>query len=279
MKIYGRSVMSDFIPKLRASVSDVWIPQYARAVQAELKKQAAEAAQIHEDGGLISERAEVWNLDMIAVQQPIALAMEIDGYRLTETEFGKTGYCWRHATDHILDISKKVFSKAETLDFGFDSDELLARRMEPDVNEFVTTRTKSVTGTSLDRMSNILDEARGAGLTIIEQARALEEGMLGQSRSRSELIARTATIWNYNHAAKFGYIDAGLIEVAWLVTDDDLLCEFCLPMEGEVADMNANYREANTIVPGDEGGSLKLGFEVEHPPLHPRCRCAIIGVL
>jgi hypothetical protein len=50
-------------------------------------------------------------------------------------------------------------------------------------------------------------------------------------------------------------------------------------MEAEVADMNAEYRAAGAIVPGDEGGSLKLGFEVEHPPLHPRCRCAIIGVL
>ncbi len=271
--------MSDFIPKLRASVSDVWIPQYLKAVQVELKREAEEAAKIHAANGVISNQAEAWNAEMIKVQQPIALAMQIDGYHLTESEFGKTGYCWRHATSHISSIDKKVSGKAETLDLGFDSDELLARKLEPDVNDFVTTRTRSVTGTTLDRMAQIIDDAREAGLTIIQQVRALEEGMVVQSRARAELIARTATIWNYNHAAKAGYTDAGLSEVAWLVTDDDLLCEFCLPMEGEVADMNANYREANAIVPGAEGGSLRLGFEVEHPPLHPRCRCAIIGVL
>lgn len=279
MKIHGKSIMSDFIPSMRASISDVWIPQYRRAVQEELKREAAQAAQTHEDNGVISEHAEAWNVEMIKIQQPIALAMQIDGYRLTESEFGKTGYCWRHSLDHIIEIGEKVSAKAEELELGFDADDLLARKLEPDVNEFVTSRTRSVTGTSLDRMATIVDASREAGLTIIEQANALQEGMIGQSRARSELIAQTATIWNYNHAAQFGYTDAGLVEKAWLVTDDDRLCEFCRPMEAEVADMAADFRSAQAIVPGDEGGSLKLGFEVEHPPLHPRCRCAIIGVI
>jgi len=85
-------------------------------------------------------------------------------------------------------------------------------------------------------------------------------------RERSEMIARTETMYALNTGAQAGYIQAvkagelppnAMLE--WITTPDERTCPKCLPMNGKTKPIGANTTFSN--------GSVG-------PPLHPRCRCS-----
>jgi SPP1 gp7 family putative phage head morphogenesis protein len=88
------------------------------------------------------------------------------------------------------------------------------------------------------------------------------------ARLRAETIARTETIrastdgqlalWRAARAD--GLIDTGARK-RWSVTQDDRLCPRCAPLNGVEVALDAAF----------PGG-------VQGPPLHPRCRCAVVLV-
>ena len=69
---------------------------------------------------------------------------------------------------------------------------------------------------------------------------------------RATLIARTEVMKAVNQGAAERYKEAG-VQMEWLTTHDELLCEECAARDGEVV-------------------------TTDLPPLHPRCRCCVIPV-
>lgn len=88
-------------------------------------------------------------------------------------------------------------------------------------------------------------------------------------RQRSENIARTETLRAANAGQELLWLQAaeeGLINEArtlkeWIVTPDDRLCEFCEPLDGQTQPLDGFF-------------TSEIG-NVEVPPLHPQCRCAM----
>jgi hypothetical protein len=140
---------------------------------------------------------------------------------------------------------------------------------------------------------------------------------------RAETIARTETIRGTMSAqvaqwrgqANVGLLQADRTKMVWKVTDDDRLCPYCAPMDGQVVDLFDDEFESRTkgfpdgfragveaaprrtlrpdpySQPRDrlgryisrivKGNSVTVmppnrWKAVAHPPLHPQCRCTLI---
>ena len=258
------------LPALRASLSDVWVPKYRQAVQLLLKQHAREAAVFVRDGAELDSMRETWEQKLVAAQWPIAVAMAQEGYTLAEGELGKTS---------ALDALYAKAVEEVVIGFGPETEELLIRKMQPNVMGWLESRTKSMVGHELDYMSSVVHTAMADGETVGGIARALQTTMLQQSRWRAERIARSATIWNYNEGAEQFYADSGVAVEEWLVTQDDMLCEFCTQMDGIQIPIEDTFFGPGTTLESRGGGAMNFEFAVEHPPLHPNCRCALVPVL
>lgn len=77
--------------------------------------------------------------------------------------------------------------------------------------------------------------------------------------SRAEKIARTEIMNAVNESAKGRYKLSGVEKVEWLTAQDDRVCHICLPLDGQIFDIDD--------LP--EGG----------PPAHVNCRCTTLPVL
>jgi SPP1 gp7 family putative phage head morphogenesis protein len=103
----------------------------------------------------------------------------------------------------------------------------------------------------------------------------------GMEKYRAERIARSEVIRASNFAAQEAYRQSGVVnEVEWLATDDDRLCEFCAPLSGEHIALGDTFFDKGDSYRGSDGGMLDLNYEdIEHPPLHVNCRCALIPII
>jgi len=248
-----------YYAEFRSEISDTWLPKYKAAVQKELARQAREVvAAVAEDAPLESLQGE-WAERLFQVQRPMAIEMAVEGYQLAEAEFGKTG--------GVAAIQAK---QAETI-AAFDRAELLATHLAPDVDRWLRTVTTKMSDTTLTEAVMQVDRAREAALTGAELSRTLRTALVARSKTRADLVARSATIWNYNQGAKMLYQDEGVAVLEWLVTQDDVLCEFCEPFDGRQIEITGSFVAGGETVPGSRGGSLTPALGVEHPPLHPNC--------
>jgi hypothetical protein len=130
-----------------------------------------------------------------------------------------------------------------------------------------------------ERAFSYWDEDLQRGLTPREIARAIEDEGLALTRSRSELLARTTTQWCYNEGAHQQYIDLGVASEIWMVTDDDVLCDWCSAMDGVKVPTEEAFFSAGSrfeVESEDKVRALEFPFDVQHPPLHPYCRCVVI---
>lgn len=110
-----------------------------------------------------------------------------------------------------------------------------------------------------------------SGLALDKVNARLDRYVEKQIRQRAETIARTETMAALNDGALEGYRQAreeGLLGSdamkEWIITPDELLCPDCAPMEGVKVPLADLFDTPAGSVPG--------------PPLHPRCRCAVVAV-
>jgi len=97
-----------------------------------------------------------------------------------------------------------------------------------------------------------------------------------QLRFRSEMIARTETIRSSNmgqqaiweQAAERGLIDENVAVRRWVVTEDDRLCDFCRPMDGQTVPLRGQFQSGIVEL---KAGGLRSFDPTLTPPLHPQC--------
>lgn len=256
-----------YYAEFRAQISDTWLPKYTAAAGKELVREANEVvAAVAEDAPFENLTAQ-WTERMIAATRPLAIAMAVEGYQLAEAEFGKRAGL------------AGLAAKQTEIIAAFDRAELLANHLAPDVDRWLRAVTTRMSDTTLTQAVIEVDRARKAGLTGAQLSRTLRTALVARSKVRSDLIARSATIWNYNEGAKILYRDEGVAVLEWLVTQDDVLCEFCEPFDGRQIEITGSFAQAGETVPGNAGGAITPFLAVEHPPLHVNCRCAVVPVV
>lgn len=101
-------------------------------------------------------------------------------------------------------------------------------------------------------------------------------------RHRAITIARTETMHASNLGQKVawqqmaadGLLDTTRFRQQWLATDDDRLCPFCAPMDGQTVGLDEQFVSSQKGVLPSERVPYE-GTAVEVPPLHVSCRCVL----
>ncbi|MBQ9611530.1 MAG: hypothetical protein IJV14_02930 [Lachnospiraceae bacterium] len=120
------------------------------------------------------------------------------------------------------------------------------------------------------------DHPRMTDESIERKARAIA-GRYAQSQqmTRAETIARTEVAFAYNQGNDTAIRQAmsqGLVPImrkVWSTADDGHVCPACEDLEGTEIDMDSEFKV--TV-----GKKVKRTLSVSIPPLHPRCKCAVM---
>jgi SPP1 gp7 family putative phage head morphogenesis protein len=116
-------------------------------------------------------------------------------------------------------------------------------------------RIRGVSDTMRDNVQRIVGHGTDTGQSIAEIAKGLREYGVTDSRSRSEMLARTESATAYNRGATLAYRDAGIERVRVMDGDED---EACAAADGQIWTVD----EAE-----------------ENPIAHPNCTRAFIPVV
>lgn len=95
-------------------------------------------------------------------------------------------------------------------------------------------------------------------------------------------IARTETIWAHNEGAQMGWAEGGVTKKQWVSSGDPRSCAYCTSMNGKIVDVEGSYFRKGDNMRNPEQGNQSLSFNydgIEHPPLHPNCRCTIVPII
>lgn len=96
--------------------------------------------------------------------------------------------------------------------------------------------------------------------------------------SKMTRLVRTETLKASNEATLYGYQQLGITEKEWF--NNPGACDYCKSVE----DMGATaigdvFLEKGESLTDSEGNERVFDYEsVEHPPLHPNCRCVLLPV-
>jgi len=237
-----------------------WERRYRIVVRKELRLEMREAAARVDAGSPYQDLRPRWQERLAKVQRPIAVEVAAAGYKTTEDMFGpgKSG-------------AALLEGKQVVPGFG-ERGEMIAAKVRPNVDRWLTSTTKAMSQTTLDRVTVIVDRGRMENKTVGEIAMDIRTQTPEYTKHRGELIARSATIWNLNEGVELAYGDMGIKAKEWLTTKDELTCPWCRPMDGTRIAVGKAYFEAGAELIGDEGKPLVMGGQnINHPPLHPQC--------
>lgn len=120
------------------------------------------------------------------------------------------------------------------------------------------------------------DHPRMTDESIERKARAIA-GRYAQSQqmTRAETIARTEVAFAYNQGNDTAIRQAmsqGLVPImrkVWSTADDGHVCPACEDLEGTEIDMDSEFKV--TV-----GKKVKRTLSCSIPPMHPRCKCAVM---
>jgi SPP1 gp7 family putative phage head morphogenesis protein len=254
----------------RASYADAWFANYRRALRAVLRHCVREAVQyVHVFGAL--------DTDALIPRWADRLAREMERWLRVLSQAGYDLAGGEHKTGG----RGNLHAKAETVTIGRRgrqdrADAFLLRQTFPGIREWVQQTSLASSRSLARRLEQIWADAiasrdpeTGEAWTPREIADAILERGLAAQDSRAEMLARTGTIYAVNEGAMERYRDDGFSYLEWFVTEDDATCELCKLLDGKIVRIGDSFASVVDIA---------RPFEVRHPPLHPNCRCVVLGV-
>jgi len=198
----------------------------------------------------------------------------------------------RRAVDHgyqygMQTLSRVVGSPA-VAEIGMKAPEL-AQYAETATVTLSQTAASGINQRTQVRVAEILGDGIQSGETtsqLIRRVRdwATKEGDGSRAmRSRAETIARTEAARAASASTENAWRSTGLVKgKRWLLAPDP--CEFCeaaAAMYGQDGvGIEQSFFPVGSELKGADGGTMMLDYaDVSGPPLHPRCRCAMVPVL
>lgn len=139
----------------------------------------------------------------------------------------------------------------------------------------------SISDTIYEDLREKLMEAVAEGMSIPKIRDMVSEVFGNISRNRAELIARTEVLKASNRGIMEGMIQSRVVESKeWMTTEDDRTCEECMLMDGKEMGLEEPFFEQGEEHQFESGKTMSFDYEdIDHPPLHPDCRCTIIAIL
>lgn len=129
------------------------------------------------------------------------------------------------------------------------------------LEEFGLERVTGLQETTIDLLRTVIADGIESGDHPDVIARNIRARISDMSKERAETIARTETAFAYSHAAIESYRRNGVTHKIWLTAEDAKVDPPC-----------PSYEDRGSIPIGEA-----FGGDDQHPPAHPRCRCAILA--
>lgn len=147
--------------------------------------------------------------------------------------------------------------------------------MQKRVRELMDLTGESYTDTTIKLLDKHLQKGIDKGESLPNLTKRVNDVFDFTEKFRAERVARSVVFGVANTAARGAYKQSGVVStVKWHTAEDELVCEFCGPMQGKVIDVDGEFFGKGDTVRGSGGGKLDLDFmDVEDPPLHANCRC------
>ena len=149
------------------------------------------------------------------------------------------------------------------------------KKLQKRLREMIDLTGEKYTETTIKLLNKKLGKAveEGAGM---DQLTEIVGQVFDFSESfRAARVARSAVFGVANAAAREAYKQSGVVKtVKWHTAEDELVCEYCGPLNGKEIAIDEVFFEKGDTLTGRDGGSLDLDFaDVEDPPVHANCRC------
>ena len=152
------------------------------------------------------------------------------------------------------------------------------------------TGLRGVQQTTAQALSDTLAEGIREGESIAKLTRRVQAAYDGESEAgvpmsvaRARTIARTETARAQDGGTIAGWAASGVVEgKRWLLSPT--ACEFCETAAREYANkatpLGQSFYTMGDTIRGTDGGLMQLDFaDVDGPPLHPNCLCAVLPVV
>lgn len=291
----------------RALRADRWVPRYARALRRALNKQSdAFAAEVARDE---EPRPQVlrWATELENEKKRWVYAMVLEGFEIASAEVGgKTAPTWKAKQDEVR-IAGRRGRTGKPVDVTQRGGEFLTRADFNEIDDWVETTSLAETKTQANRLASVWksavasrDPKTGAAWTVKQISQQIQAQFRRRvNPARADMLARTGSIWAMNEGAQQRYHVAGVRLVEWDATIDAVTCPWCQGMDGKIVRTKDPFWRAGSEYavrvptgktddvdakvargkPATTRRVLRLPFEVQHPPLHPSCRCALLPVI
>jgi hypothetical protein len=135
--------------------------------------------------------------------------------------------------------------------------------------------SKSYTETTLALLKHSISVGLEEGTGFDAVASKVKEVYEFSDDARALSVARTETFRAANMANKDAWKSTGrVVTIKWYTAEDELVCEYCGPMNGKTVGIEENFFDKGDSVRGADGGVMDLSYaNVEAGALHPNCRC------
>lgn len=157
---------------------------------------------------------------------------------------------------------------------------------DPEVLEAIDGMTykfaENINENTEEALRDELYEAQEAGETIDQITGRIEELYADWQGYRAERIARTESARAYTMGHIEAWRSTGVVnKMQWTSSPD--ACPFCLDMNGETVALDDTFFDEGDEQEVEWNGKIATLSQdygdVQGPPLHPNCRCALVGVL
>lgn len=172
----------------------------------------------------------------------------------------------------MKEAARFAFDLADDPDRELEMNERMRRYIQDRIDRF-TTDTNDETAMLIGKT---IAEGVANGESVAKLRKRIEEVYEQANRVRATMIARTETLAASNEAANEAYRQSPMVtRKEWSVEAD--ACPFCQTFAGKVIGLNEEFVKVGDTIKDKEGNELHVDYEnVQHPPLHPNCKCAII---
>lgn len=156
----------------------------------------------------------------------------------------------------------------------FDTDD---ERLAKEVNDTSLAMAQSYTNTTAEKLTIELNQGLADGDSLVELTERVQNVMDFRTAVGAVQTAQTEAFHIANEASNVAYIQSGVVKSKkWYTAQDERVCEFCGPMHEKTVEVTKSFFKKGEKVEGRDGGELFTDYRsVEHPPLHPSCRCQI----
>jgi HK97 family phage portal protein len=170
---------------------------------------------------------------------------------------------------------------AKLLDREFDGTNLEVLKF---LEDYVPKFTEKLTSTTRKDLQAVLLKAQLEGWSVPKLKDELKRVFNNYADNRVEMIARSEVVRSSNAGAKMSYKDGGITELEWMDTDDRRTCPFCRKLDGKRIGIDQFFLKVGETIEADNENGKTVRYKntyenIQYPPIHPMCRCALLPVI